>query len=591
MAFDAGFLYAVLSEIREKALGGRIEKVTQPQKDEIVLHLRTRDGAGKLLINAGSSNPRIGLTDLTFENPAQPPMLCMLLRKHLNGSTLSGLVQFGFERACALIFDTRDEMGFPCRKKLIVECMGKYSNLMFTDENDKILSVLHAVDFTTSSLRQVLPGMTYELPPAQNKKDPLQVSKDGLNELFAEANPEIPVWKYLNQTFQGLAPAVCREIAYRATGDSEVSFEKVNPEKLSDVFVLWFDDLKNARLDPCCVFEGRKTLEYSYQALTYLASVPGVQITPAETPGQALDMFFSAREKQARTQALGADLIHLLSRTESRLVKKIQVQESERADCEKGLTYKKYADLITNNIYLLQKGASSARLTDYVAYDEATGAYGTCDVPLDTQLTPAANAQKYYKKYTKSQHAQLALTEQLALAQQELTYIRSVEDALSRAESISDISAIREELTISGYQGKARKQMSRKESSLPPLRYRSPNGFLILCGRNNIQNDRLSFREASRFDYWFHVKDAPGSHVILVTDGKEPGDEDYTAACQVAAVNSKLSDSAQAPVDYTLVRNLKKPPASKPGFVIFHTNWTAYVTPDSDLVSSMRETK
>ncbi|MBR6410754.1 MAG: NFACT family protein [Clostridia bacterium] len=590
MAFDAGYLYAVVRAIRRTALGARIERVTQPQKDEIVLQMRTTEGGKRLLINAGASDPRIGFTDLPLENPAQPPMLCMLLRKHLTGSTLSDIRQFGFERACALVFDTRDEMGFPTKKHLIAEIMGKYSNLIFTDAEMKILSALRIVDFTTSSLRQVLPGMPYELPPPQTKADPLEETADGLLTKLRTAPADQTVAKWLGQTYLGLSPAVCREMAFRASGRIDSIVSETDTGRLADTFFGWFRDLKDGSSEPCVAFERRKPVEYAYAALTHLETASGISLVRTADVFSALDRFYSTRETEARIRAGATDILHVLSRNETRLVRKLQLQEAELAACEEGGSFKRTGDLITQNLYQLKPGMTEADLTDYEAYDEASGTYGTVHITLDRRLSPAQNAQKYYKKYAKTQNAKTALTEQIRAGNAELLYLQSVSDALSRAQTLADLSEIREELTASGYLARSKKPMPRKGPlQSPPLRYRSPSGLTVLCGKNNLQNDRLTFHTAAKTDYWFHVKGAPGSHVILCTEGKEPEDADFTAAAEIAAYNSKLSDGQSVPVDYTLVRNLRKPPASAPGFVIFHTNWTAYVTPDPDRVENMRQ--
>lgn len=586
MAYDAGMMAAAIAQVRQAALGARVEKISQPERDEIVLQLHTTSGTRRLLIHAGSNNPRMGLTLVLRENPAVPPMFCMLLRKHLSGARLVDVVQEGFERVTRLTFDTHDEMGFACRRHLMAEVMGKYSNLMLTDGDDKIIAALKVVDFSTSSMRQVLPGMTYELPPKQDKCNPLEMEKEQFLACYAAASPQASADKWLCATFLGLSSAMAREITYRASGDTASRLACVAPEALWAAFDGVMCCIRRADFCPHLYLDGKTPVEYAFLPLTQY----GLQLTArAGEAGEVLDWYFATRDREARTKQHAADVLNLLTHAEARLHKKLDIQRGELADCERGADYKRAGDLITANLYQLQRGMKQAVLTDYEDYHEGDGSYGTLTVELDSRLTPAANAQRYYKKYNKSKNARQELTRQIALGEAELAYIYSVFDALTHAETEADLCEIREELSQSGFASRlSRGKLSHKNSAPKVAQFRTTGGYRVLCGKNNTQNEYITHKLADKNDYWFHAKGVPGSHTVLVTGGEEPAAEDFTQAAQIAAHFSKAAGGQNVPVDYTLVRHVKKPAGGKPGLVIYHTNWTAYVTPDADAVAALR---
>ena len=399
MAFDAGMLACVLDEITRTGQGGRIEKVMQPERDEIVLQMRTTEGGKRLLINAGSNNPRICFSEVQKENPQQPPMFCMLLRKHLSGAKLEKVTQIGFERVCELAFETRDEMGFACTRYLIAEIMGKYSNLIFADENKKILAVLKTVDFSTSSKRQVLPGMIYELPPAQNKCDPLTESEEAFALAYAKADGEQRTDRWILERYMGISAAVAREMAYRATRFTDTPVKYCTAAELWRAFDAVMGAIRTGAYCPTLVTDGTKPVEYAFISLThYGADMPRQEF---ESAGKLLDVFFSTRDRETRIKQRASDVLSLLTHGESRIVKKLEAQRGELAECEQAEHYKKCGDLIMGNLYCLEKGMKSAELVDYEEWDEQGGKYGSCVVEMDDRLTPVANGQKYYKKYTK----------------------------------------------------------------------------------------------------------------------------------------------------------------------------------------------
>ena len=586
MAFDAGMLACMVREIRTVALGGRIEKVMQPERDEIILQLRSTEGGKRLLINAGTG-PRMSFTDLTRENPAQAPMFCMLLRKHLTGARLADIRQEGFERVVTLEFDTRDEMGFACTRRIVAEIMGKYSNLIFTDGEGKIISALKTVDFSTSAQRQVLPGMRYELPPAQDKDNPLEVDFARFAELYAAESPDKPLDKFILSRFCGISATVAREMAVIATRHTDTPLRYATPEEGWKGFDAVISRIKKGNYAPTMVFDGGQAVEYAFCPLTQYA--PPVETRPYDSASGMLDAYFETRDKESRIRQRAADVLRLLTNAESRIKKKLDIQRGELADCEKADIHKKYGDMITANLWQLSRGMKQAEITDYEVWDEEKEEYGTVIIDLDERLTPSANAQKYYKKYAKARNAKVELAKQIELGEAELAYIYTVFDALTRAETANDLAEIRDELYRSGYASRMKGYAAPKKQPAPTVaKFRTTNGYLVLCGKNNLQNEHITHKLADRNDYWFHAKGVPGSHVVMVTNGEEPDAQDFTDAASIAAHYSKAAGGTQIPVDYLLVRHVRKVPGAKPGFVTYHTNWTAYVTPDAERIAAMR---
>ena len=585
MAYDAAMLAVILAELRA-AIGTKIEKIYQPEQDEIQLALRVGGENRRLLINAGANNPRLGYTAVQKENPLTAPMFCMLLRKHLTGARLAAVEQPGFERVAILTFDTRDEMGFATQRCIIAEIMGKYSNLIFTDADRKVLAVLRPVDFTTSRKRQVLPGMRYELPPPQDKRDPLAATADEFAAAFASADETRPADKWITSTYLGLSAALAREIVYRATRYPDT------PLRYCDAETLWgaFDAVMaivrgDAPAAPTMARNGAKPVEYSFLPLTQYGEGA---LTAYPDTGALLDAFFGARDHDTRVKQRAADILHLLTNAQSRITRKLAAQREELADCAKGEQYKAEGDLITANLWQLSRGMKQAALVDYAGEPDAEGNYPTVTLTLDERLTPAANAQRLYKRYNKAKTAEVELTKQIKLAETELTYLESVEDALRRAETDQDLAEIRDELHQAGYASRMKAAVPRKQKAPVAAQYRTDDGLRVLCGKNNLQNEYITHKLAGKDDYWFHVKGQPGSHVVLFRGEDEPTDRDFTQAAEIAAYHSGAADGQNVAVDYTLARHVKKPAGGKPGLVIYHTNWTAYVTPDAEVIKRLR---
>ena len=581
MALDAGMIACLANELREQLVGGKLEKIHQPEKDEIDLHMRAGGKAVRLALSAAPGNPRMNISELPKENPAVPPMFCTLLRKHLTGGILLAVEQLGFERAVRFRFRSRDEMGFETERTIIIEMMGKYCNLIFTDGEDKILAVLRPVDFASSEKRQLLSGMAYTMPPLQEgKEDPTTETKENFL-LKATAAGDRPADKFIMSGYRGISPLVAREIAYLASGMTDPS-SAAFAERLWSAFDGVMTVIREGRFTPTVIKVDGKNTEYSFIPITQYGGM-GEEVR-YDSPSVLIDDFHADRERGQRVHRRAQDLFKTLTNAESRLLRKMEAQREELRVCAQKEQYKQFADLITANLYAIKQGQRTVTVINYYSeeMEEVT-------LELDPRLSPAANAQFYFKKYNKAKNAERELAIQLEKGKVELQYLSSVLDALARAVLPSDIDEIRAEMVHTGYASALRIPPSKK---LPPAHYheyRTTNGFRVLCGRNNLQNDALTFKVAEKNDWWFHVHGAPGSHVLLITDGvDDPPAEDFTDAAVIAACNSKLADGVLVTVDYTKARNVKKPPAARPGYVIYHTNYSAVVTPDQERCTKMK---
>lgn len=580
MAFDAAMVSAIVNELNHKLTEARVEKVTQPERDEIVLLLHAGRENLRLVLSSGSNNPRFHLTGTVKENPMAAPMFCMLLRKHLTGSRLLGVTQLGFERAVEFAFDGFDEMGFKTTKYLVTETMGKYSNIILLNGEKKVVSALKIIDLATSAVRQILPGFPYELPPKQKKLCPLEVDREGFF-TAVEASADVAADKFIQTNFYGLSALVTREIACRASGASDTLLSLCDKERLWEAFDEVMGYVRSGGEPWIVTDKTGKPVEYCLlEPIEYGASYETRRV---DSFGALLDEYFGKRDHAERIKQRTADIFRLLTNAETRLRKKIALQKQDLAACADKEKYKLWGDLITANIYRLSRGMETAALENY--YSEN---YETVEIPLDKRLTPSQNAQRYYKKYNKSKTAEVELAKQITLAEGELEYIYTVFDSLTRAESESDILEIRDELHHSGYASRMKNYSAKKLTAPKLMEFRTSGGYRLLCGKNNHQNDYLTTRVASKTDYWFHVKNQPGSHCVLFCEGEEPAERDFTEAAAIAAYYSKASEGQNVAVDYTLVKNVRKPSGSKPGFVIYNTNYTAYVTPDEKLVLSLK---
>ena len=576
MPLDAVCLSGVVKELRETILGLRIEKIQQPARDQIVLTLR---GNKKLLLCAGASQARMHLTAASRENPASPPMFCMLLRKHLTGGRLSAVEQPGLERAALLRVDIVDELGEPGRRTLAVECMGRYSNLILLDGQDRIIDCLRRVDMEMSERRQVLPGLFYRLPPVQEKADPLSALEEDFDRLLAEAGPDREASGFLLDRFFGLSPLICREIADRAGGDGPIGDRSAG---LREAFFSWQAQVKAGDFQPCMLSREGKPADFSYLPIRQYGGSMEAQVWDAFSP--MLDAFYEKREQLERVRQRGQDLHRAAANARDRARRKLALQEKEYERTQDRDRLRISGELITANLYRMERGQSTLRALNYYDPDG-----GEMDIPLDPLLTPQQNAAKYFKLYQKAKTAEMYLTEQMSIARRERDWLESVLDELSRAETEQDFSDIRRELREAGYlKGPAPGRKEPRRAPGRPRAFRSSGGFPILVGRSNTQNDQL-VREAFKSDYWFHTQRIHGSHVILRTGGQEPDAQSLTEAASLAAWFSQGREGGQVAVDYTQVRNVRKPSGARPGMVVYDPYQTAYVTPEEALVKQLEE--
>ena len=584
MALDGAFLACLRQELADTLTDARIDKIHQPGREELLIALRWKGGAEKLYLSAGANSPRLHFTSQTLENPAQPPMFCMLLRKRLTGGRLAAIRQEGWERALYLDFDCINELGDPVRLTLAVEIMGRHSNIILIGQDGIIIDAIKRVDPAMSSVRPILPGLRYEVPPPAEGLDPSRHTPEEIVSAI-RGGKDGPLSKAIQQTVTGLSPLSCREIAYRATagGDTPVSaLTDREWEKLTHCIARTRDAvLTGERRVPYLLVKPDGTpQEFSFQPIIqYGPSVVGQEMASFSA---LLDAFYARRAAAERMKVRSHDLLRVLTNATERVRRKLNNQRQELAAAADRDTLRLYGDLINASMHLIPPGASSVQLINY--YDENCA---TITVPLDPALSAAANAQKYYKDYRKAQTAERILTQRIAEGEQELVYLESVFDSLSRATTTRELEELRRELEEQGY---LRRQKG-KQKPPPPMKaltFRSDDGFTILVGRNNLENDRLTLRTARGGDIWFHTKNIPGSHVIVVTEGQTPPDRTLEQAAIIAATHSKAADSVQVPVDYTAAKYVKKPAGAKPGMVIYTDNRTAYVNPDPALCQRLK---
>lgn len=575
MAFDACMMRAVLSEIAREFPEAKIEKVLQPRNDEINMIIHHGRSSRRLVFNVGPNAPRLQLSDKQKENPLKAPMFCMLLRKHFTGARIVSVAQPGFDRIAEFTVSCYDDMGYPTEKKIVCEIMGKYANLIVLDAENKIIAALKVIDFAASSVRQVLPGLKYQIPAKADKLSPLEIDEGIFRQRLSEFPSERTAEKFITSTYSGIATQIARELTFRASGHTDTPVCNIDPDNFWSVFSEWQRLLISENYTPTVVFDGAgKPIDYSYMDISYLGE--NIDKRHYETLSEMLDTYFEEKDRLEHIHQRAHDITTLLNNAEARTERKLGIQRQALLDADRGEEYKRNADLITANLYQLQRGMDSFVTVDY--YDESCP---EIEIKLDPRLTPSQNAQKMYKLYNKCKTAKTVLAEQINLWENELRYLESVRQFLSRAECEQDVIELRDELYRSGYASKMRGYVPPKKLTSKPHRLKTSSGYELLVGRNNIQNDHLTFKLADKGDLWFHTKDIPGSHVIMLCDGEEPSEQDYTEAASVAAKYSKATGDLVA-VDYTRVKNIKKPSGAKPGFVIYKTNYTAFVKPATD---------
>ena len=577
MAFDGVMMHYVKEEIKSVALDARVSQIHQPNRDELVIALRTKNGNKKLLVSSRANSPRICFTEHSIENPATPPMLCMLLRKRLGGAKLVDVRQIELERIMFLDFIATNELGDKVKLTLCVEIMGKYSNIILIDENDNIVDALKRVDFTMSTQRLVLPNIKYELPPKQDKLCILECSGRDIVEKAINTPAEMRLSKALLSAMQGVSPIITRELEYMAGVDSNRELTVIDKLKLIEKVDKLKEYIVSGEKSPTMMIKPEgKPFDISFMdIMQYGEMASKKRFLDFST---LLDSFYYERDKAERMKVKGQDLLRLCSNIQDKLCRKIAVQEKELKDSLNRDKLRKKGDLLQANMYKMVRGQSFIDVEDY--YDNNK----IVRIKLSPTLNPSQNVQKYYKDYRRAKTREEMLTVQIAKAKAELQYISAVQESLGRAESERELTEIRQELVDEGYlKNRNPKGRNKALKLLPPKEYTSSDGFTIYVGRNNKQNDKLTLKTARNYDMWLHTKDIPGSHVIIVSDNREITDTAILEAASLAAYNSKAKESDNVPVDYTIVKNVSKPSGAKPGMVIYVNNKTVYVTPKESI--------
>lgn len=579
MALDGIFLSKVKNELKEKAVGLRVDKVNQPTRDEVILSLRGKGCNYKLLLCVRADSPRLHFTSHNIDNPPVPPMFCMLLRKHLTGAMIKDVRQQETDRIIFIDFDATNEIGDRVELTIVMEIMGKYSNMILIS-GEKIIDSMKRVDFTTSSVRQILPGLMYALPPQQDK---LSIETTDIAIILDRvlSYREKSLSSALLSSIQGISPVVAREIAYKtAFDDIQVSYLDNRQIGILEVVLKEFAESIGSGTVYMLTESTGKPKDMSVIDVKQYGDM--LIVKEYESAAELLDDFYFERDRINRINHRGHELIKLLNNLIERTSRKLALQREELKRCEDKETLRLYGELILANIYRLTKG---------MMYYEVENYYDNCEIikiPCNPALSPTDNQKKYYKDYRKAQTAEKMLVGLIQDGENEIIYLESVLDELSRADTDSEISAIRLELQNGGYIKNLKGKKQKPPKELPPIEFMSSDGFKILVGRNNIQNDKLSLKTATKNDMWLHTQKIPGSHVIIVGDGKEISDESIEEAAVIAAYYSKAKDSSLVPVDYTRVKALKKPNGAKAGMVIYHEYWTIITNPDKDLVEKLR---
>lgn len=580
MAFDGITTYALKTELSALILSARIEKVYQPEKDEVHLLLHGEFGKSRLVLCANSNCPRVHLTDKSKQNPENAPMFCMLLRKHIQSGKIIDISTNGMDRILKITVEKTGELYDIEKKQLIIEIMGKHSNIILVGKDNKIIDSIKHIDLTISSVRQILPGLFYEPAPSQNKICPLTYDGD-----FGEFSPDLAVGKidkFILNTFEGISPVIAREIVYRAYKDTSVTFEEIkSTDALKTELFRFFDIIKSGKFSPCVIFDSssKKAMDFSPIEIHQYENM--ATITPCESVSCALNEFYQEKDNAERLTQKKANLFKVLKNHLDRCNKKLSIQHNNLKSAENMDKYKIYGDLLLANLYAISEHAKEIEVTNF--YDENSP---VVKIPLKDGITPSQNVQKYYDKYRKAKSTKLNTEIQLRLNLEEIEYLEAAMEGLTLADSIEEISEIREELASEGYikKDKAKNKKKKTAEISAPQSFKSSDGFVILVGKNNRQNDNLTLKIAHNKDLWFHTKNIPGSHTVIKTEGQPVPDTTLTEAATLAAFFSKAKNSVNVAVDYTAVKNVKKPSGAKPGMVIYENYKTIYVSPTDEIL-------
>ena len=572
MSFDGMVTFAAAEELRRELLLGKIEKIYQPTPEQLLLSIHTQRGRKRLFMSAAGNHSAVYLIDKAPENPTVPPVFCMVMRKHLGAARIVAVEQHEKDRILEISLETVDEMGFSVNRKIIIEIMGKHSNILLVDMGTgRIIDCIKHVSIDVNRARQLIPGKPYEYPPLQHKTPFTEVTADQIRTMVTnEFQPE----RDLLDGIQGISPALAQTLANAGFGGDQATGSGFDPDRTYDALQEMISQVREERTRPVVYLneEGRPA-DFHITPLSLYESDPTFQPLPFDSLSEAAEYFFVHRESSNTIRQKSNDLQRVIRAALDKSRLKLQRLGDDLQKAEKADQHRLYGELLTANLHLVQPGADKVTVTSYYDGSQVT-------IPLDPRFSPSRNAQNYYKKYGKARTAIHEKTHQMEETRKEISYLESVLSFAERAASIEELDLIRAELVDAGlirYRKKG--NQPRKKAKPSPYSYRISSGKTVLAGRNNKENDWLTLKRASGTDLWFHTKDIPGSHVILLLDRDEPTDEDLAEAAQIAAFHSKASASGNVPVDYTKVRHVKKPAGARPGMVIFTHNKTLYVDP------------
>lgn len=579
MAFDGMTVAAIVAECREKLIGGRINKIAQPEKDELILTCKSGGENLRLLLSADASLPLCYFTQENKKSPMTAPNFCMLLRKHISGGRITDVTQPGLERIICFEIEHLDEMGDLCHKKLIVELMGKHSNLIFTDENGKIIDSIKHISGAVSSVREVLPGREYFVPNTADKVQPMDIDAVELKELLTKES--MPLFKSLYSHLTGFSPLISQEIAYLAGVDGDKPTGSLSDAELSRVcasFEHMMQKLAGSNFTPTIYYEHGVPKEYAAFSLN---SYAGLEAKQFETMSKLLFQYYNEKNIVTRIRQRSVDLRKIVTTALERNVKKYDLQAKQLKDTEKRDKYRIYGELLQAYGYQIEPGLKQVTVNNY--YDDID-----VTIPLDETKTALENANKYFDKYGKQKRTFEALSKLIEETQDEITHLESVLNAIEIARSEDDLLQIKEELVLSGH---IKRKMNGKKEKITskPFHYVSSDGFHIYVGKNNLQNDELTFKFAEGSDWWFHAKKIPGSHVVLKSGGKEVPDRTFEEAAALAAYYSKAGNQDKVEIDYIEKKHVKKPSGGKPGFVVYYTNYSMVADTDISGISQITD--
>lgn len=589
MSLDGIVTKSIVYELNNEIVDGRVEKVYQPEEDEILLNIRNNGKSYKLLMSASSNNPRIYLTSNVKSNPIKPPMFCMLLRKHLQGSRITGVSQTSMDRIIHIDLEGYDELGVLSTKTLTIEIMGRHSNIiLYEKETKKILDSIKRITLDVSSVRQVMPGVTYILPPSQNKLNPLLISKDNLKQEMENANEGTLVFKFIYKTYLGLSPLIAREICYRARVNESTTIGALTSKEANDIieaFCNLVKDISDNKYHPTLIIDEKKCKVQAFSVIN-IHQYDDLTKQYYHTISQVLEEYFLTRDRLDRINQKSTNMRKLISTKLDRAVNKLAKQKQELLNAEEREIYKVYGDLITANIYRIEKGIEEIELENF--YSENLD---KIKIKLKINLSPSQNAQKYYKRYNKLKNAYEFVSKEITKTEKEINYLEHILVNFDNCRTVEEMEEIREELIDEGYVKKPSKGKNKKKKiESNPRHYLSSEGYDIYVGKNNKQNDYLTLKFSSKEDIWLHTKDIPGSHVIIKNKGEGlPPDKTLEEAAMLAAYFSKSKMSSKVPVDYAERKNVRKPNGAKPGMVIYDNNYTMYVTPKESEIAKIEE--